>query len=139
MPSLDSVFRVLVWSFVTVAGVACVFLGILEQKRISSFLARAVRTHSAVCRCLEDSFSTDESLAILYTPVVQYEIHGNICENTAYSLTSTSPYMVGQVIDILYDPDRPDEPQPGKPPRDGAILLAFGLLFVTLGTTALCH
>ena len=51
----------------------------------------------------------DESNNVSYFPIIEYEVNGKKYNKTHSTSDSMHKYSVGQKINILYNPDNPDE------------------------------
>jgi uncharacterized protein DUF3592 len=115
------------------AGIGLLFLGVHLHRRTETFLQKAVRGRGRVVEMATISSSDSDT----YAPVVEFE-HEDRRYKFRDSISSNPPaYRTGQVVGVLYDPDRPrDDARIDRGRWNKAVpilICSFGVLLFTLG------
>lgn len=114
-------------------GAATVVFGLVDGRKTSGFIARAIRTQGTVVRYIERP--TEYGPA--YAPVVQYVAGGERHEYISPEASSPPRYAIGQTPEVFYDPVHPQQAKLEDSIRGARSLTAFGMIFVAGGLAAL--
>ena len=123
-----------------VSGVGLVVLSGYLQRSTSAFLARAVHAQGVVVDLAANRSSGNNGYT--YAPVVEFEVEGRTYKFKDSVSSNPSWYRRGDLVSVLYDPDRPSNARidRGKWNRIVPMLVgAFGALLCSLGLWTLAR
>jgi hypothetical protein len=130
-----------VWGIVFIAlGAAAFWAALAQRKRARGFAERAVATQATIAR-LETSMPgqemTQSNVKVSKTfPVFRYtDREGRSHETRSRTSYAFDKLQVGQPLDVLYDPDNPDDVRIGMSTDNGLVfaLIALGLVLIAMG------
>jgi hypothetical protein len=116
-----------------IVGLVCLGLGIFFAVRTWSFAEGAEHVDGSVTGLRYDNKG-------LAAPVIQYHVEGKTYEIHGTSYSRPPAYSVGQIVKVMYHPDRPSDGQLDSFLErwlPTLVLTLFGLVFTAIGVGVL--